>query len=436
MLTIYTSRHAQAEKAYVFHVLFRELLGADFRIVNQPEADHHRIVLPNGNTLVVENHYWFPDIKHVPPDTIAGALPHPFYPDDDMVVIYGKPVLSTADERITCGIDLFAATYYMLTRWEENNPAVFDAHGRFPAQQSLAYRANFLHRPVVNEWAALLWEMLLRLGWNQPRPTRNFKVSISCDVDHPKLWWTARERLRTMGGALLKRRDLREVLYWTKNHLFRPEDPYDVFDTWMDRLEENNCVAQFNFLGARPRASDCWYPLEHPFVQTTMKKIAERGHKIGFHPSWEAFESAEIFNRELASLQAVSPVKITHGRQHYLRFRAPDTWRMWEEAGLVGDSSLGYPEAVGFRCGICHDFPVFDASTQTMLRLRETPLVAMDVTLAQYCRYTPAVAVKHLEALKDQVKKHQGEFTLLWHNSSWNTYKWAPWKHILFDMIR
>ena len=438
MLTIYTSRYAQPEKEYVFHVLFREILGAEYRVIDHLEAHQHRIVLPNGAEVVVENHCWFPDIQSIPPapGSIEGLAPHPFHPGEDLVVIYGRPVFSIDEHRITCGIDLFASIFYMLTRWEENNPSVLDAFGRFPAQASLAFRANFLHRPVVNEWAALLWQMLLRLGWKQPLPTRSFNMALSCDVDHPKLWWATRDRLRTIGGALLKRKSLKEALYWTQNHLFHSKDPYDVFDEWMDIFEANNCVAQFNFLGARPRKSDCWYPLEHPFIRTTLEKIAARGHRIGFHPSWEAFDSLDVFKQELASLQAISPRIITHGRQHYLRFKAPDTWRMWQAAGLSGDSTLGYPEAIGFRCGICHDFPVYDASEQKMLLLRETPLLAMDVTLAQYCHNTPTEAGQQLEALKAQVKKYNGDFTLLWHNSSWNTYQWDPWKHVLLDVIR
>lgn len=94
------------------------------------------------------------------------------------------------------------------------------------------------------------------------------------------------------------------------------------------------------------------------------------------------------------------------------------------------DSTLGYPEAEGFRCGICREFPVFNFLTRKMLNLREKPLLAMDVTLAHYRQYSPEAAFEKLQLLRRQVEKHGGEFVLLWHNSSWNSYFWADWREV------
>lgn len=326
----------------------------------------------------------------------------------------------------------------MLTRWEETHSEVErDAHGRFPAEKSAAWQQGFLHRPVVNEWADWLWQELVRLGWRGERKRREFKISVSCDVDHPRLWWSVTDRAKTLAGAVFKRGDFQEAKYWLNRPGWNSDlhDPYDVFDEWMDFFEKNGLVAQFNFMGERPYWSNCWYPLRHPFVQGLMEKIAARGHGIGFHPSYEAFENQEMFEQELASLREISPVGITSGRQHYLRFDAPRTWQMWEAAGLREDSTLGYPEAEGFRCGICHDFPVFDTKQRKMLSLREKPLLAMDVTLAQYRRYTPEQAAESLAQLRREVEKHGGDFTLLWHNSSWNTPFWEDWKAVFHDFL-
>ena len=97
---------------------------------------------------------------------------------------------------------------------------------------------------------------------------------------------------------------------------------------------------------------------------------------------------------------------------------------------MVWDSSLGYPEAEGFRCGMCRDFPVFNFLTREVLPLREKPLIAMDITLAQYRGYTPEQALEWLFHLRRQVDKHGGEFVLLWHNSSWNTFFWKDWRPV------
>jgi hypothetical protein len=417
MLTIQTSPNFQPEKEYAFHVLLHEMLGIEY-LVNYQDVKGYELRLPNGAALNIKDD--FPLLQL--PESLKLSGSWSSSPSSSFIVHHSS-------------LDPFAATFFMLTRQEETNSTALDAHGRFPAEKSLAWQQGFLHRPVVNEWADELWEKLVQLGWKGARKHRKFQISLSCDVDHPRLWWSAADRVKTLAGSIFKRGDLGEAAYWLQNHIFSKKDPYDVFDSWLDLFEKNKLVAQFNFMGDRPPESDCWYPLQHPFVKNLMDKIAARGHSIGFHPSYEAFENQGVFNRELDSLRAISPLEISAGRQHYLRFDASKTWQMWEAAGLKEDSSLGYPEVEGFRCGICHDYPVFDTEQRTMLNLREKPLLAMDVTLAQYRRYTPEQASKHLAQLRKTVEKHGGDFTLLWHNSSWNTPLWEDWKTVLESFI-
>lgn len=401
MLRIVTSPQFQPEKEYAFHVLLREILGVEYVIDFQP-VQEHVLRLPNGNSL----HY-----------------------DDNFASCLNDGLFQFPPQ------DPFSASFFLLTRLEETLPGARDKHLRFPAQNSVAEKHNFLHRPVVNEWAEETWGFLKAMGWPGTRKQRAFRLSVSCDVDHPRLWWSAADRFKSVAGAILKRKSLKEARYWLNYQFSGKKDPYDVFEEWLDLFEQNKIVAQFNFMGERPRNSDCWYPLQDPFVRSTIKKIAERGHRIGFHPGYESFGKPDQFHEELASLRAVSPAEIIGGRQHYLRFSNPETWQIWENEGLLEDSTLGYPEAEGFRCGICHDYPVFDLKQRKMLRLREKPLIAMDVTLALYRGYTPEQAAEKLGLLRKQVEKYGGDFTLLWHNSSWNTPFWEEWKSVFQQFI-
>ncbi len=416
-LIIQTSDHWQPEKEYAFHVLLREMLGVDYQVEYQ-DVQHHIFQLPN-------------DAEWRMIDGFSPAM----LSENIRQIIINQPINQSTIQPISPSPDLFAASFFMLSRWEETNSTFRDAHGRFPAEQSLAFKLGFLDRPVVNEWADQVWETLIRLGWQGERKQRKYRLSISCDVDHPKLWWSRMAPLKTMAGALIKRGDGAEAGYWLKNYFFKQKDPYDVFDAWFDLFQREQIVAQFNFMGERPRTSDCWYPLRHPFVKNLMQKITDRGHRIGFHPSYESFDEAKRFHQELCSIRELSPQPVTSGRQHYLRFAAPQTWQMWQAEALQEDCTLGYPEAAGFRCGICHDYPVFDTEQRKMLPLREKPLLAMDVTLAQYCHYTPLQAIEKLAILRAHVEKHGGDFTLLWHNSSWNSPFWEPWQQVFRQFI-
>ncbi len=435
MLIITTAPAFQAEKSYACTVLLGELLGLPWEIRFLPGVEHYRLKLPNGATLIVEDHFFGKQTDETylrptnVPDT-AVLLDHPFEPGSDVAGVHGRAFFSQTDREMTCGIDLFASAFFMLTRWEEHVRPERDGFGRFPAAAALAVRAGFLDRPVVHEYADLLWQMLVRLGWEQPRKITTAHFHLSCDVDHPRLWWSPADRLRTLGGSFFQRKQPRETAWWLQNHLFSRRDPYDVFEAWMDFSEKKGIVSHFNFLGERPESFDCYYPLRHPFVRNLIRRISERGHIVGFHPSREAHADAAVFERELASLRQIAPQPVTTGRQHYLCCSTPNTWQRWADAGMTWDSTLGYPEAEGFRCGMCRDFPVFNILTRQTLALREKPLIAMDVTLARYRGYTPDQALERLLHLRRQVDKHGGEFVLLWHNSSWNDYFWKDWRRV------
>ncbi|MDW8230426.1 MAG: polysaccharide deacetylase family protein [Saprospiraceae bacterium] len=441
MLTISAPPGFEAEKTYVCTVLLSELLGVPWQLQFSPETKHYCIRLPNGRALTLADEFWgrlpedelTPSPKWLPAG--VSVLPTSFGqrpPENNNIIgVYGQPIFATTPNGLYCGLDLFASTFFMLTRWEEAVSPVRDAYGRFPASASLAYREGFLHRPVVNEYVHFLAQCLARLGYSLPEYRRHARLHLSCDVDHPRLWWSWADRWRTLAGSLWRRRNLGEASWWIRRHFFRGRDPFDVFDEWMERAERQNLTWHFNFLGERPKSADAYYSLQHPFVQRLLTRIAERGHVIGFHPSRQAHADVQSFKCELDSLRRISPLPVTTGRQHYLCFSAPDTWQRWADAGMHWDSTLGYPEAEGFRCGICCDFPVFNFCTRQMLPLREKPLIAMDVTLAHYQGYTPEQALERLNTLWKTVQQYGGEFVLLWHNSSWNDYFWKDWHPVL-----
>ena len=439
MLIIETSARFLPEKTYTFEVLLHQLLGVNYRVI-VADRNNYLLRLPNGGTLVIEDHFFsrVPEGDYLQPANIpktADTFAQPYERPERLTAIFGTALFQFYKQSITCGLDVFASTFFMLTRWEEHVLPERDKYGRFLAKNALASRAGFLERPVVNEYANLLWHMLIRLGWQGPRAESQYSLQLSHDVDYPRLWPNPLARLRTLGGSLLQRRQPRETLYWLNKRIFQRHDPYDSFDELMDLAEQNGQPAHFNFLGERPKKSDAWYQLECAFIKNLLEKITARGHVVGFHPSYEAYEDAAAFDRELESVRRVSGQAVLNGRHHFLRFGAPQTWQRWQDAGLEWDSSVGYSEAAGFRAGICTTYPVFNFLTRQPLAVREKPLIAMDVSLALYQQLSPEQATAKLEQLRSEVRKHRGEFTLLWHNSSWNTYFWAAWQEVYRSFV-
>ena len=70
------------------------------------------------------------------------------------------------------------------------------------------------------------------------------------------------------------------------------------------------------------------------------------------------------------------------GRQHYLRWKTPDTAIAWDAAGLDYDSTLAFADRGGFRCGVCYEFPMYDLKNRRPLNLLQRPSSSWNAPLS------------------------------------------------------
>jgi peptidoglycan/xylan/chitin deacetylase (PgdA/CDA1 family) len=192
----------------------------------------------------------------------------------------------------------------------------------------------------------------------------------------------------------------------------------------MDLSDQYGLRSAFYFIADRTMgAIDGSYRLDDPFVAGLIRRIASRGHEIGLHGSYNSDRRAEQTKKEFERLrneaerQGVAQVE-WGGRQHYLRWENPLTWRTWDAAGLDYDSTLGYVDQIGFRSGICSEYPAFDLQAGQPLRLRERPLLVMDGTLFSYMKLSADAAIARTVEIARRSMMYGGDFVLLWHNHS------------------
>ena len=205
--------------------------------------------------------------------------------------------------------------------------------------------------------------------------------------------------------------------------LFR-SDPLDAFDEQMNVAERHGLRTAFYFVASRSGGPlDATYDISEPWVERTVRHIGQRGHEIGVHASYESHGDPDLLRLELGRMQALAERAGAApdgwgGRHHYLRWRNPDSWRAWAEAGFAYDSTLGYAEAPGFRAGTAYEFPAFDATAGERLALRERPLVVMDVSFRRYLGASPEMTFARTMELARRARRVGGSFVLLWHNTS------------------
>jgi hypothetical protein len=393
---------------------------------------------PNLLGRALDSLDWLPAHKALAPDS------HPLPFDDPIPVLFwgedyedGHAPFAEQlpDGTLVFHVDIIAATLFMLSRWEETVVAVCDEHGRFPSTASVAYRQGFLDRPVVDEYALILREWLRLLLPNWEPKQRSFTVKLSHDVDHINRFPNWQAAIRTLGGDLLKRRDPTRAWQTGVEAAVQVVDPkmgsYFEGIRFLAEISDTYGLASdaFYFMAVDPDLGESTYDPASPLVRQCIQDLLERGFEIGFHAGYDTLNNPHRLAQEKARLDAILGYTRYGGRQHYLRFQTPNTWRYWEQIGLTYDSTLGYADHEGFRCGTCRPFRPFDVEQNRELDLWEWPLIVMDQTLKQYRKLSPEEGESKILELAQRCRQVGGTFTLLWHNTSLHG-EWHPWAKV------
>lgn len=148
----------EPERRYILRVLLDTFLGVPFHVRVDNRQDWE-LRLPDG--ILAINDAFFSRMEGEEYRMKSSLPVEPsWYSDtstgEELPVLYGTPDIRVGQDRVTCGIDLFASAFFMLSRWEETVRPERDEHGRFPAIASTACQWGFLDRPVVNLYAETL----------------------------------------------------------------------------------------------------------------------------------------------------------------------------------------------------------------------------------------------------------------------------------------
>ena len=444
MIKVYIPNNFIPERTYAIRTLLTHYCGIPVDIV----VDHHSTQYAlkwEDKSIVIDDHFFgkIPEGQsyiheaHIP-KTIIEASSLGF---ENIPILFGKEQLEISRDRIVCHADLFAGVFFMLTRWEESLGKHKDLHDRFPASEALVVKQEgYILRPIVDEYGSLLSRWMLSLGYSMPQNPSVYKLVLSCDVDIP-YYWRSKPLWKNLGGRLLKHWNILNTLKDYRS--FRAvktsvdKDPYDTYDYLMDHAEKGGSKMQFNFIGGGKTKYEGYYKMDEPHIKALIQHIISRGHHIGVHPSYDSYKDGLMIRQEKEAVATSAGIAVVRSRQHYLRFAVPETWQHLSSAGIMEDSTLGYAAEPGFRCGTCKPFPVFDIHQREQLPLTERPLLIMDVSFRMYKKLSIEESIKLAEQIKKQVKKHNGELVVLWHNSSLSEVDgWEGWNKVLEDILQ
>jgi hypothetical protein len=312
--------------------------------------------------------------------------------------------------------DIFAASFFLVSRYEEYLDHNADEHGRFKASSSLAFRNGFLGIPVINIWAKEMAKSLAKRFRTITFRRNEFRSILTIDTDEISAS-SGMNIFRSLGALVTDIASGHNASRQYRSVSQAENDHFDVFDYIFECFEKNRQEARFFFpVGDRSRhdLNPSWKNSEYRELITC---VAER-YETGLHPSYSASVNSSMTVAESGRLKNILGKDIMCSRFHYLRIQMPQSYRNILGAGISEDYSMGFPEEPGFRAGISGPFMFYDLKEERETNLKIYPFQIMDVTLFQYKKLSREDSRSLILDLIRKTRQAGGTFVSIWHNTS------------------
>jgi hypothetical protein len=423
-LKLHIPKSSESEAKYVFTILLKDILGCDieFETVDSPHysinSEEKRVEIRSDffreksfNQLYTS--YNIPNETSTNSIEIDGA-------NFLYETIYGEPEVDLSKSNTVIHFDIVGSAFFMLTRWEEAASDETDQFGRYNAEKALSVSQGFYQRPVVNEYAEILYAILKYMDFNVVKKNYVYESVATFDIDQIRKWFSFKQLLISIKDNLLEGKInhcLQDVVSYANSRKEVKDDPYCNFDNIVSSLKKNTikkAIFYFKALQSESKYDRNKYSLNAAEIQSAFRVIEANNFEVGIHPGFLTFDNPKLMGEEVEALKKYSGQNIKAVRQHYLRFKTPHTWRHQSSNELSEDSTMIYPHEAGFRNGICQPFQVYDFEKRSLMHITEMPLLFME---------TPYLLkrdklIEDLTHITTQVKKYGGVNTILWHNSN------------------
>jgi len=326
------------------------------------------------------------------------------------------PCFFATKEKADIPFDIFAASFYLMSRYEEYLPHVKDEHGRYPATESLAYRNKFLEIPLIDIWISRFEQLFLK---RFPELSQNKELRFFTNqpvIDVPEVFSYRRKGLlRTVAATILNIAQLRlgNLIKRYKVLLGFQRDPFDNFDALIAFHKDLSVNPIYFFLVGDYSNHDKNIPISIPVFRTLIKSVADY-NIVSLMASYESLNDLQTLKLERKRLIDVINRPVKRIRSRYNRVNIPVTYRAFSEAEFNEDYSMGYTSHVGFKASTCTPFYFYDISFEEQLPLKISPFCLQYTALSRLADYRK-IRQKALDIM-DEVKQVNGTFITVFSN--------------------
>lgn len=425
MVLIY-SHISSSRLQYICSFIFKEQLGLDFKLTIDSEAfkSYEGAKINYSDSKIADDEFYIKNHALLFENEIKEQAIDCFTANSN------KAFFKT--EHCDFPFDIFAASFYLLSRYEEYLPHKKDIYSRFGHENSLACREGFLHLPLINLWlqdfAGRLKDKFpsgsLRTAVNFQPLTFNFQPTYDIDIAYS---YKHKGLLRNFGGFL--RSPSAERIKVLGGSL---KDPFDCYE-WLNHLHKQYHLAPvYFFLVAEKNGEFDKNILPHQDAMWRLVKKHTALYEIGIHPSWQSNANTTLLKSEMEWLAEMSGIKqIKISRQHYIKFSLPETFRKLIQAGIHHEYSMGYGSINGFRASVASSFYWYDLEAELQTSLRMHPFCFMDANCYYEQKQNTEQAFEELMHYYNICKAVNGTLITIWHNNFLGTAKeFKGWRKI------
>jgi hypothetical protein len=334
--------------------------------------------------------------------------------------------------------DIFAASFYLLSRYEEYLPHEKDMYGRYAHENSLAFKERFLDLPLINIWIKdFAFKLKEKFSiCNFQFSAFNFIPTYDIDIAYS---YKYKQLKRNIGGAVkslftggfTRFMERNAVLLGTK------KDPFDTFE-WLDNLHQQNDLKPIYFFLVAEKN----YLYDKNILPSTkaMQDLIQchaQKYSIGIHPSWQSGDDIDLLKNEINYLKNISGKEVTQSRQHYIRFNLPDGYRRLIRVGIKDDYSMGYGSINGFRASVASSFYWYDLKMDERTTLRIHPFCFMEANSFYEQHFSADETYNEMMHYYNVCKEVNGTFISLWHNHILGSDKlYEGWAEVYCNFLK
>ncbi|PKA83454.1 hypothetical protein ATE92_1609 [Ulvibacter sp. MAR_2010_11] len=316
-------------------------------------------------------------------------------------------------EKSMLPFDIFAAGFYLLSRYEEYLPHVKDALGHFPASESLGFMHNFLHQPVIDIWAYKFKTILVNSFPHLLFPKKEMTIHSVINAGEPYAF-RQRGALRSLVGYSkdFSKFRFRRMVERTAVISGTRSDPFDTFQWIINATKKSrNKLSVFFMLGDALVFDESINSNRQKF-KLLLKYVADY-KDVGLIFSYSSLPEYDSLKKEKLRMQDIINRDVKHSFNSQFLVNLPETYRNLVELEIKSDFTMVYENTPGFRAGTCTPFLFYDLDYEIKTPLIIHPVVV--TTSAFKSRYASDIS-KTVAQLMIAVEQVNGTFSMLFSN--------------------